>query len=116
MVLDKNGSPLVAATATHPGEVLTDELKARDMTQKQLAEAVQVSTAMISAVVKGKKNVSLRLALGLEETLAIPAEFWLNLQRIHDQTVNYHKLKREMQRLRVPNNRQQQILRQYLPA
>lgn len=115
MVLDKNGKPLVAATATHPGEVLADELEARDMTQRELAEKIQVSTAMISAVVKGKKNVSIRLVLGLEESLAIPAEFWLDLQRIHDQTLSYHKLKRELQRLHVPDNRQQQILSQYVP-
>lgn len=116
MILDKNGKSLVAATATHPGEVLADELEARDMTQRELAEKIQISTAMISAVVKGKKNVSLRLALGLEEALVIPAEFWLNLQRIHDQTVSYHKMKREMQRLHVPDNRQQQILSQYVPV
>ena len=116
MILDKNGRSLVAATATHPGEVLADELEARDMTQRELAEKIQISTAMISAVIKGKKNVSLRLALELEEVLAIPAEFWLNLQRIHDQTVNYHKMKREMQRLHVPDSRQQQILSQYAPS
>ncbi len=116
MILDKNGNALVAATATHPGEVLADELEARNMTQRELAEKITVSAAMISAVVKGKKNISLRLALGLEDVLAIPAEFWLNLQRIHDQTVSYHKMKREMQRLHVPDNRQQQILSQYVPS
>lgn len=115
MVLDKNGKTLVAATATHPGEVLADELEARDMTQRELAEKVQVSAAMISAVVKGKKSISLQLALHLENSLAIPAEFWLNLQRQYDQTVAYHKMKREMQRLHVPDNRQQQILNSYLP-
>lgn len=86
------------------------------MTQRELVEKIQISTAMISAVVRGKKNVSFRLALGLEEALAIAAEFWLNQQRIHDQTVNYHKMKREMQRLHVPDNRQQQILSQYVPV
>ncbi len=110
MIRDKNGRPLVSATATHPGEVLADELEARNMTQRELAEKVQVSAAMISAVVKGKKNVSLQLALQLESALEIPAEFWLNLQRQYDQTVAYHKLKRELQRLHVPDNRQQQIL------
>lgn len=116
MILDKNGNALVAATATHPGEVLADELEARDMTQRELAEKIQISTAMISAIIKGKKNVSLRMALSLEEALAIPAEFWLNLQRIYDQTMSYHKMKREMQRLHVPDNRQQQILSQYVPS
>ncbi len=116
MILDKNGNPIVAATATHPGEVLADELEARDMTQRKLAENLRVSSAMVSAVIKGKKNVSLRFALGLEDTLAIPVEFWLNLQRIYDQTVSYHKMKREMQRLHIPDNRQQQILSQYVPS
>lgn len=116
MILDKNGKSLVAATATHPGEVLADELEARNMTQCELAEKIQVSTAMINAVVEGKKNVSLRLALSLEESLSIPAEFWLNLQRIYDQTLSYHKMKREVQRLHVPDSRQQQILSQYVPV
>ena len=46
--------------ATHPGEMIKDELKERGMTQKQLADETG------------------------EKALGIPADIWMNMQTQHD--------------------------------
>ena len=66
--------------ATHPGEMIRDELQARSMTQKQLSVATGVKQSVLSKTVNGKRSISLNVANALEMALAIPAEIWLNMQ------------------------------------
>lgn len=66
--------------ATHPGEMLKDELKERDMTQKQLAEFAGIPASVISEIIHGKRSLSKTVALALEKALGIPAEIWMNMQ------------------------------------
>jgi addiction module HigA family antidote len=66
--------------ATHPGEMIKDELIARGMTQKELAEQTGIKQSVISETINGKRNVSLSLAVALEKALDIPADIWMNLQ------------------------------------
>ena len=46
-----NNETLVPFRATHPGELLKDELKERDMSQKQLAEATGIKASVISGTI-----------------------------------------------------------------
>lgn len=64
----------------HPGEIISDILKERNLTQKELAQRAGVSEAFLSEVIHGKKDISKELAMGLECALEIPHSFWLNLQ------------------------------------
>lgn len=64
----------------HPGETIADVLEDRGITQAELASRANVSTAYISNVIAGKKNISANFAMGLEYALGIPKSFWLNLQ------------------------------------
>ena len=73
----KEYTPLVA---THPGELIRDEIKERGMTQKQLAVEMDVKPSVLSETINGKRAVTVNLALALEKALGIPAEIWLNLQ------------------------------------
>lgn len=73
----KNLTPI---TATHPGEMIKDELKARGMTQKQLAEQVGIKASVLSETINGKRSVSLNVAVALEKALDIPADIWMNMQ------------------------------------
>ena len=73
----KNYIPVVA---THPGELIRDELKERGMTQKQLAAEMGVKPSVLSETVNGKRAVTVNMALALEKTLGIPADIWMNLQ------------------------------------
>lgn len=66
--------------ATHPGELLKDELKERGLSQKQLAEMTGIRASVISETISGKRSVSLKMAVALEKALGIPADIWMNLQ------------------------------------
>ncbi len=71
---------LIPAIATHPGEVLKEELDARGMTQKELAEQMGRSTQIVNMIINGRKGISAETAVNLEKAFPeIPAEFWLNL-------------------------------------
>ena len=65
---------LVPFVATHPGELLLDELKERKMSQKRLSEETGIAPSVISETIKGKRTVSLNMAVALEKALGIPAE------------------------------------------
>lgn len=63
----------------HPTEIVKDELKARGMSQKELASRMDMQTSNLSRFLKGE-NITPAIAAKLEVALDIPAEFWLNLQ------------------------------------
>lgn len=103
--------PALSLGPTHPDEMLADELEARQMTQKQLAEQTGVSATFVSELIRGKKSVLVAMALKLEEVLAIDASFWLNAQRNYNRDVACQKAKKELKRLKVPEVRQQELLK-----
>lgn len=70
--------------ATHPGEMIKDELKERHMTQKQLAAATGITASVLSETINAKRSISKNMALALEKVLEIPAEIWMNLQTQYD--------------------------------
>lgn len=70
--------------ATHPGEMIKDELKECGMTQKQLADKTGIKTSVLSETINGKRSVSLSVAAALEKALDIPAEIWMNMQTQYD--------------------------------
>ena len=69
---------------THPGELIRDEIKARGITQKRLSELSGISPSILSETIKGRRSISLNMAFGLEKSLEIPAEMWLNFQSQYD--------------------------------
>ena len=75
---------LTPFVATHPGEMIKDELKERGMTQKQLAAMSGIKPSVLSETINGKRSVSLNMAVALEKALGIPADVWMNLQTQHD--------------------------------
>ena len=70
--------------ATHPGEMIKDELKERGMTQKQLALETGIKPSVLSETINGTRSVSLNVAVALEKALGIPADIWMNLQTQYD--------------------------------
>ena len=65
----------------HPGEVLRDELDALKMSAKAFAEALDVSSGRIAAILNGRRGVTADTALRLARYLGTTAEFWMNLQK-----------------------------------
>ena len=68
----------------HAGKLLAEELEVRDMTQKQLAEAMGRPAQAISEIVQGKKAITAETALPLERAFGTPAYLWLRLQAYYD--------------------------------
>jgi HTH-type transcriptional regulator / antitoxin HigA len=67
--------------AIHPGEYLAEEIEARGISQKELAERMGRPLNAINEIINGKKAITAETALQLEEVMPeIPARFWLNLE------------------------------------
>ena len=79
-----NKESLTPFVATHPGEMIKDELKERNMTQKQLAAESGIKASVLSETINGKRSVSLNVAVALEKVLGVPADVWMNMQTQYD--------------------------------
>ena len=66
--------------ATHVGEVIKDELVARNMKQSELAELTGIQKSILNDVIKGKRSLTPEMALLLENALGISATFLMNIQ------------------------------------
>jgi len=65
---------------THPGEVLLDELKAMDISQKEFAGDIGIQPTMLNEIIRGKRPVTADIAILFEKALDVPADFWVRLQ------------------------------------
>ena len=79
--MNKNQTPFIA---THPGELIRDELRERCMTQKALALETGIKPSVLCDIIHGKRSISIGVAKALEKTLGIPARIWINLQTQYD--------------------------------
>ncbi len=72
---------------THPGEVLSEEfLGPLALSVNALATALRVPATRIGAIIKGERSVTADTALRLARFFGTSAEFWMNLQAMHDLT------------------------------
>ncbi|MDX2222896.1 MAG: HigA family addiction module antitoxin [Rhodospirillaceae bacterium] len=71
-------------TPIHPGEHLTDALIDLGLSARQLARAIKVPANRITGIMKGRRAVTADTALRLGHYFGMSAQFWLNLQQIHD--------------------------------
>jgi len=69
----------------HPGETIADILEDRNITQKELTKRIGMSEPFLSDVIRGKKDISESLAMGLENVLNVPSSFWMNLQTNYEE-------------------------------
>ena len=85
--------------AVHPGEILLEEfLKPKNISQKQLALDIGVSSSHINEVVHGKCSVTADIALRLGRYFGMSAEFWINLQGHYDLEIQTEKLADRLER------------------
>jgi antitoxin HigA-1 len=75
--LDANTIP---AKATHPGVLLFDEIEYRGISQRELADTMNIAPPVLSEIIHGKRNLTAALALKLEKALDIDAITWMRLQ------------------------------------
>lgn len=66
--------------AISPGEILQQELEARELPQSQLAARAGLSAKHVNLVIKGNAPISAEVAVSLEEILGVSAESWLRAE------------------------------------
>ena len=70
--------------AVHPGLVLKDELRDRNITPTALARQIDVPPNRIGQIIAGKRSVTGDTALRLGRWFGTDPQFWLNLQAHYD--------------------------------
>ena len=69
--------------AIPPSATILEQLKNRNMTQKQLGSFLELSDEKMSLLMKGKLELTQDIADQLEDALGIPSLFWLNLEGMY---------------------------------
>ena len=78
---------LYSDLAIPPGETLSEEIEARGMSQRELAERTGRPEQAISEIINGKKAITAETALQLEKVLGISAAAWVNLEADYRETL-----------------------------
>lgn len=70
---------------TPPGEILSEEfIKPMGLTQKQLANHIEVDIKVINRICTGKSSITPIVAAKLAGAFGMSPEFWLNAQAATD--------------------------------
>ena len=66
---------------THPGEMLLEEfLKPMGITQRDLANAINVPYQRINEIINGRRGITPSTALRLAKVFGVSSDFWMNIQ------------------------------------
>ncbi len=100
--------------ATHPGTLIKDELQERDdLTQKDLAILLGVKPSFLNEIMNGKRSITADIAILLEKSLDIPAEYWMKFQSQYE--IDMAKIKEKnvtkIRLIEIWN-----IMKQYVPV
>lgn len=74
-------------SALHPGKFLAQEIAARGMSQDELAGLMDQPVAAVGAILAEQRDITEDTAQAIGRALEVDAQFWLNLQAIHDEVV-----------------------------
>src|SRR5258706_3604120 len=70
--------------AKHPGYYIKEEMEARGWSQRDLAFILGSTDQALNPLLTGKRGISPEMAKALGEAFDVPAEFFANLQQVHD--------------------------------
>ena len=70
--------------ATHPGEIIKDELADRGISQRKLAETTGIAYSVLNEVLNGKRALTTDYALLIGKALDVDAEFLIRMQADFD--------------------------------
>lgn len=54
------------------------------LSQKQLADGIGISAPVMNDIIRGKRDVNVKVAKGLEKVFGIPAAVWMVYQTMGD--------------------------------
>ena len=88
---ERIANKMASSLLIHPGEMIKDEIIARGMTQKELAQKMGVSYTVFNEILNGKRPVTTEWALLIEAALGTDANIWIGLQAEY----NMQKIKQD---------------------
>lgn len=104
---------IIPFEATHPGTVLLDEIRARNISQKDLAHELGVLPTFLNEILKGKRAITADFAILLEKSLDITADYWMRFQSQYD--IDKAKLKEKNVR-KIELIETWNIIKEYVPV
>jgi HTH-type transcriptional regulator/antitoxin HigA len=102
---------LIPAEATHPGQLIQDEMEILGITQLEAAVQMDIAVNILNELISGKRNLTPALALKLEGFFGIDAEYWLRLQIKFELDILRIKHKKEFEKKDVPRQLQINMLK-----
>lgn len=69
---------------TIPGKFILDSIIQKNLSQKEVATRMKISTTLLNLVIHGKRKITPDIAIRLEKVLGIKAETWMRLQNLFD--------------------------------
>lgn len=77
----------IERVTTHPGEVLREDyLQPLGLTSAQLAAGLKLSVELVDRMLREEVSFTPEIALRLSRYFKASAQFWINLQSMHDLT------------------------------
>src|SRR5580698_9061452 len=86
----------------HPGELLGDELNEIGVSLNELGRALRVPMNRISAIVNGKRAITVDTAMRLARYFGTSPQYWLNLQNAYELEVAAQELGPQVEREVLP--------------
>ena len=78
--------------ATHPGEILRDELDELGVVPAEFARQIDVPPNRVSQIISGKRSVTADTALRFGHWFGVDPVFWTNLQSQFDLAAAHRRI------------------------
>ena len=86
----------------HPGELLRDELNEIGVSLNESGRALRVPMNRISAIVNGKRAITVDTAMRLARYFGTSPQYWLTLQTAYDLEVAAQEIRPQIEREVLP--------------
>lgn len=86
----------------HPGELLRDELNEIGVSLNELGRALRVPMNRISAIVNGRRAITVDTAMRLARYFGTSPQYWLNLQSAYDLEVAEQQIRPQIEKEVLP--------------
>ena len=71
----------------HPGETLEEKLQEIGMAPKEFGIRTMIPEKTICEIIEGESSITTEMADKFESVTNIPANYWLNNQRLYDENI-----------------------------
>ena len=86
----------IPENVSHPGTTLNEKMKEMGMSVKEFAVRTSKPEKTIIAIIKGISSITPEMAVTFESVTKIPANFWMNRQRIYDECLARSKRREQI--------------------